>query len=133
MKRRGFLGLMGGAAVAGPSMAKQAAATMADLSLPGMPRAELLGAVVQSGYGYDGAPGGNDRARNSLAKLLGRSAAQHAFHKKRLMITQLDPDIAGYRSFSMSAKIAMQRDRDYERDLEGERSRFEAILAGWFD
>lgn len=31
-------------------MAKQAAATMVDLSLPGMPRAELLGSAVHSDY-----------------------------------------------------------------------------------
>lgn len=49
MKRRGFLGLIGGAAVAGPSMAKQAvAATLADGHLVGI--ATAANDFVGGGY-----------------------------------------------------------------------------------
>lgn len=126
--RRGFLGFLAGAAVAGPGVVKQtAAATMADLQLNG-----IAGTLAFDGIGHvDG--GGEHWAARELAKLVGRSAAQHAFHKRRMSVHALDPDLVGYRSFSLAAKINIQRERNYANSLEDNRDYLGARIAGWFD
>ena len=132
MKRRGFLGFLGGAAVAGPGMVKEAAAqTLADLSVSG------VGGSLVGGLGY-GVPSAQQTsmapwAADRLAKLVGRTAAQHAFYKARTEVYKLVPDLAANRSMALHRKIGLQRDRDYERSLEGEHSSLEATIAGWFD
>lgn len=130
MKRRGFLGFLAGGAVAAPGMAKQAvASSMADLSLEG-----ISGSVVGDGsFGPVAVIGQSDWAAKSLAQIVGRTAQQHEYFKRRTRVDRLDPDLATYRSLALHAKIAMQRDRDYQRHLESERGYFEAVVAGWFD
>lgn len=130
MKRRGFLAFMGGAAVAGPGMAKQAATqTLADLSL-----APVVGDLVPTGDSIGGSIGGSrDWQVRELAQLVGRSAAQHAFNQSRVEVTRLDPDLASYRSISLSAKIMIQRERTYWREFERNRTWLEKAIAGWFD
>lgn len=131
MKRRGFLGFLAGGAVAVPGMAKQAvASSMADLSLEG-----ISGVVAgDGGFGPVAASiGQSDWAAKSLAQIVGRTAQQHEYFKRRTRVDRLDPDLATYRSLALHAKIAMQRDRDYQRNLESERGYFEAVVAGWFD
>lgn len=133
MKRRGFLGFLGGAAVAGPSMAKQAvAATIADLNVAG-----LVGGIPTPDWG---APTGTMQGSYDhswqiarLAKLALRTAAQHEWHRRRTGVHALDPDLAGYRSFALHFKIGMQRDRNYERSLAYDKTELEAQIAGWFD
>jgi hypothetical protein len=134
MRRRGFLGFMGGAAVAGPSMAKQALAqSVGDLSLGGIGMSYGgLGVPLPASMGARSISSASWAASN-LAKLVGRSAAQHAFHRKRIQPVALDPDLASYRSMSLGARISMQRDRDYERSIEQERGYLEATIAGWFE
>lgn len=135
MKRRGFLGMFAGAVVAGPSMAKQAAAeTLAGLNV----NALSGGIASQSGEfpPYGGAvssSGMNNWASNELAKLGLRTASQHEFYKRRMTVHMLDPDLASFRSFALHQKIRMQRERDYERSLEGQKSQYLATIAGWFD
>lgn len=130
MKRRGFLGLMGGALAAGPSMAKEAVTqTMADLSVPG----------VGIPYGMGGMPPGAQNAadpynerehlQGQLRKLLGKSAAEKLREKKTMGVNMLDPDLAAMRSFSLSARMRIQQDRNYERMLEQERGWIERRLA----
>jgi hypothetical protein len=109
-----------------------AAATLSDLSvgglempLPPMPPLYSIGQAAE----YSHADYINDR----LTKLLGRTAAQHAFHLKRTNVHQLDSDLAGYRSFSLAAKIRTQRERDYWRSLEGEKGWLEATMLGWLE
>lgn len=131
MKRRGFLGFMGGAAVAGPGMVKEAAAkTLADLSLGG-----IGGFPPSSPYpsGAINSLGQMEWASKELAKLGLRPAAQHAFHKRRTQVHSLDPDLASYRSIALHRKISIQRERQYERELRETKSYFEATVAGWFD
>lgn len=128
MKRRGFLGLMGGALAAGPSMAKEAVTqTMADLSVPG----------VGIPYGMGGMPGQTssnapyderEHLQGQLSKLLGKSAAEKLREKKTMGVNMLDPDLASMRSFSLSARMRIQQDRNYERMLEQERSWIERRL-----
>lgn len=135
MKRRNFLGMFAGAAIAGPSMVKSAAAeTLAGLNVT------ALSGGIASQFGeaapYGGAVvsgGMNHWASAEIAKLGLRTASQHEFYKRRMAVHTLDPDLASFRSFALHQKIRMQRDRDYERSLEAQKSQYLAIIAGWFD
>jgi hypothetical protein len=134
MKRRSFLGFLGGAAVAGPSMAKQAVtATLSDMSLSGVTSgaANAMG-LVSAGYAAPGASAA-DYARGELAKWIGRTAAQHAFHMKQTHVHQLDPDILAWRSIALHEKIRVQREREYWRQFNGQKSWFEAQISGWLE
>jgi len=137
MKRRGFLGFLAGGAVAGPSMAKQAVAGLADLALPG---AGISGGYAGETAGWKinstGSPFSeavSDWRLDRIAKLGLRTAAQHAFHKSRTSVHALDADLASYRSFSLGTKIRIQQDRNYWKEFHGERSWLEAQIAGFFD
>lgn len=129
MRRRGFLGFLAGGAVAAPGMAKQAvAASLSDLSVPSAMAVPpmMMGGVASSASSSAWASSG-------LRKLLGRTAAQHAFHQRRTNVMALDPDLASYRSFALHRKISIQRERQYWRELHSERSWLEATISGWFD
>ncbi len=136
MKRRGFLGFLAGGAVAGPGMAKQAAAaTLADLNV-----AALAGGIAGEDSYYGGSTGAIKSGRSSsgwakveLAKLLTRTSEQHAHFKRRLRVHTLDPDLASYRSIALHQKIAMQRERNYARNLRDEIDNLQAHILGWFD
>lgn len=120
MKRRGFLGSVVGAAVAGPSMAKQAIASgMEGLNLGGM----LEKGVSIGGMGYASAT--NAVAENydplewpkrELSDFLGRSSSDLLRERLETQVGQLDPDIACMQSIALQAKIRMQRDRTFERN-----------------
>lgn len=126
MKRRGFLGFIGGAAVAGPSMAKAAA-------VQGMEAMSLGNAVSLSGL----VPGGGwatevvpteaypdelhptdprHWVQRQLQEFMGRSAEELLEQRLGTSVHALDPDLAVSRSFSLDAKIRMQRDRNFERN-----------------
>lgn len=138
MKRRGFLGLIGGAAVAGPGMAKQAiASSLGDLSLAGVTSGagnmlNAAGSSIGGGYPVPGVSPA-DYAREQLGKWLGRTAAQHAFHMKQMHVHQLDPDILAWRSIALHEKMRIQRVREYWRQFDGQKSWLEAQIAGLFE
>ena len=118
MKRRGFFGLMGGAVVAGPSIAKTAIASgFEGLSIGGTAG---LGQLANAGFATDAIPFGDvddtDWATQELANFLGRSAADRARERLETHVDRLDPDIACMQSIALQAKIRMQRDRNFERN-----------------
>ena len=129
MKRRGFLGFLAGGAVAAPAMAKQAAASMADLSLPhGLAMTQgLSSAAGQLVGGYPTDPGklwspASEAADlgQMLLDLMGRK--DHEERAAKQYINGLDPDLAVNRSMALHAKMAIQRRREYWRSVETERS-----------
>lgn len=129
MKRRAFLGFLGGAAVAGPQVAKSAAdMTMADLRLPGIAGNAMgsLGGPVASGpdTGW---------ARSQLAKLVGLSAKEREGRKMRYWADGLSPDVAVLRSVALPRKIAMSKERQFEASLRNEKGYLEGIIAGWWE
>lgn len=131
MKRRGFLGFLGGAAVAGPSMAKQAV-TMSDTLLGSVSGASPL---VGGGFGVVSSgsfPPDQSNFALQLASLLGRTAAQHREFMARQHVTALDPDISEYRAIRLQAKISMQRERDYWRGIANEKSWLQRAAEGLF-
>jgi hypothetical protein len=133
MKRRGFLGFLGGAAVAGPSMAKQAvAATLSDMSVVALSGGALDQGLSQPVGGYGSSSSHLEWAASQLAKIGMRTAEQHAYHALRQPVVTLDPDLAGYRSMALHQKLSIQRDRNYWRSLEQERGYLQAMVAGWF-
>lgn len=131
MKRRGFLGFLAGGAVAGPGLAKQAVAeSIGDLGI------QSAGILATDPSRYYSGPVPSSAPPNWIARLLKlntRSQLEHAFHRKRTEVYALDPDLHSYRSFAMHAKISLQRERNYIRGLENDRSWIEGAIAGWFD
>ena len=124
MKRRGFLGFIGGAAVAGPGMAKAAATQgMEAMSLG---NSAGLG-LVSTGIGYQTDAGPispypdelhpsdpKHWAQRQLADFMGRSAEELRELRLDTHVSALDPDLAVNRSFSLQTKVRMQRDRNFE-------------------
>lgn len=118
MKRRSFFGVMGGAAVAGPAMAKEAVGRLST-GMEGLSLGNGAGLVGEaSGYATQAntflIPSAVDEAVNAkaiLGKLVGITAAQRAKVKRETYVSILDPDLASYRSLSLSAKIDMQKER----------------------
>lgn len=137
MKRRAFFGFAAGAAVAGPGMAKAAAAKVVEDLALGQGTSALVGGLGYSGSvpfgGFAGAPiDGILRAQNMLSKIAGLSAAERAKKKRQMHVGALDPDLAAYRSLSIGARIDMQRERNLERLLSERKGMWE-ILAGGGD
>lgn len=134
MKRRGFLGFLGGAAVAGPSMAKEAVLGLESLQIGGGSMG-LVNQAISGGYGYatDAIPMGGDEsptsphdpshwAQRELQNFLGRTAEELAEQKRSIRVQALDPDIGALRSFSLDAKVRMQRDRIFEAEQQQTKS-----------
>lgn len=137
MKRRGFLGLMGGALAAGPSMAKEAVAGLESLAVPG----QIAGAeeFVKSGWGstsiggypVDADHSHGDWLREEIAKITGMTDQRKREIMANMTVRHLDPDLAVNRSFSLSAKVEMQKRRELERDLAANKRHYARELADW--
>jgi hypothetical protein len=134
MNRRKFFGMM----AAAPAAAKGAAdMAVAELSRIGV---GSLGAT-QLGVGSYGVPTGSypvscgpnrlfdprEVMRKALADPKQRAAMASLLFEKHRSVGVIDPDIACYRSFSLNAKVAYQRQRNVERDLQ------EETAAQWYE
>lgn len=126
MKRRGFLGFLGGAAVAGPSMAKQAVASgLEAMQVSGGPHpvappgAYSIGRSLGENIGYEEpSPMDADHwAQRQLREFLGMSDEDKKQRRLEQHVHALDPDLVANRSFSLSAKLRIQRDRDFARSM----------------
>jgi hypothetical protein len=139
MKRRGFFGFAAGAAVAGPSIAKEAIGQIASgleatsLGLGGQNAMGgaygLVSGMTQAQKGGYFDPKGE--ALSALARLSGITAGARDRMKRTMThVSSLDPDIASYRSLSLNAKIEMQRERQFERILSERRSYWQRMVDG---
>ena len=129
MKRRAFLGFLGGAAVAGPSVAKTAAQmTVADLSVGSH------GAQFASGYAVTGGNPSSQSswAKEALKKMAGKSAQQIAYERRKYQIGHLDSGVASLRSVALRHKIQMTKNIAYERDQDMEKTWLQGQIKGWF-
>lgn len=139
MKRRGFLGFMGGAVAAGPSMAKaavaQASVGMEALSIGGVGSGILY--PPEPYYGSVGIQSGGedyDHGRwltSELKRLSGMSDDERRDRFDRTQVHQLDSDLASMRSYSLSAKINIQRRRNFENGIDREQRDLKRGLADW--
>lgn len=122
MKRRGFLGFLGGAVAAGPAMARQAAVGIESLVIPSIPweapLEPLTGSGIQSASGQPWDEGAYLKDR--IAQLVGMTDAERRERIASTYVTSFDPDLATNRSFSLSAKVSMQKRRNFERQHERE-------------
>ena len=130
MKRRAFLGFLGGAAVAGPAAAKSAGEmALSDLTLGSA--AQYANAVSATTAGlYPG----NDRSweKEQLKRLVGKTAEQASYERQRHMISALDPCVGTLRSVALHRKIEMSRILSYDREQRKERTWLEACISGLF-
>lgn len=123
LSRRGFFGVAAGAAVAGPSLAKEAAYKMAQTAnASNAIGGDILGYPIgglTDQIGLVESP--LERAAHKLSLLRGLTKDQKA--EVRRMVgpvrseLDLDPDLQSYRSISLAAKVQMQMDRNVERFL----------------
>jgi hypothetical protein len=133
MKRRAFLGFLGGAAIAGPSAAKTAVEmTTADLSLSKMGLAysgvgmATASKAIGEGFEYDH----KSWAKDALKRMVGVTAAERFRKKQQFYSDGLDPNVASLRSVSLTNRIRISRDHQFERSEERERHYLEGVIAG---
>lgn len=125
MKRRGFLGLLGGAAVAGPGMVKQAVAS-APIGIEAMGLGALQPNYMEAPYGSSiglQAAGSYDHAKwlkDRIAEVVGISQEERARRMAQIQPSTLDPDLAVNRSMSLTFKVAEQKRRILQRSLDAE-------------
>jgi hypothetical protein len=124
MKRRGVLGLLGGALAAGPSMAKEAVSSIGSMQVPGA----IEGAMNIGGQigNYDAYPSNTaydhtDWLKDRLLELTGMDAEARRERMEGTWVQSLDPDLAVNRSFSLSTKVQIQKRRNFEKQLESEK------------
>lgn len=133
MNRRGFLKFLPAAAVGGKRALVEAAER---LVLPGVVNPGLAG----SGGGApapDGSPLDDDPSRRIWAtKRLFQLANPVHLEQRRQdawHVHALDPDLASMYSMSLSAKIVIQRERNYQRALDADRGFYGRVLSGLWD
>jgi hypothetical protein len=121
LSRRSFAKFLGLAPMAAPLAAKAATdseiAKLAGVALEGAPSTQYA-----PGYGV---PVGMDEynkarvAAADYARLVGvPEFVKEQLRRNSQYVSCLDPDLAAKRSWSMSVKIATQRERNYARQLE---------------
>ena len=123
MRRRGFLGALVGAPIAGPAVAKEAMAQMAINAAPNVGLARgAIGSMqdvacaqkwVESEDALRKAFKLGIVSREKLAELL----AGMRISEGPLTAYYLDPDLLVAKSFSLSARVRMQRERNIDREI----------------
>lgn len=114
--RRSLLKMLGMAPMAAPLAAKVATdsqiAKLAGVALEGTPAAQ--GPYVFSANEY----AERQITASNYAKLMGiPDFVKEALRRETQHVYALDPDLAAKRSWSMSVKIATQRERNYNRRI----------------
>lgn len=128
--RRSFFGLIPGAALGGKQAAVALAAEAEKLALGSGGFSPPEGFYPES---LSDAVPGEDRgwAARRLAELM--DANKRARRWEHTFVTRIDPDLASMRSLSLSAKMAMQKQRDFDREEARTRTYLEGVIAGIFN
>lgn len=121
MRRRGVLGLLGGAVASGPAMAKEAVSSIASMQVPGAIDGALHlgseGVANYQSYAMQDTYNHADWLKERLLELTGLTEEAKRERMEGTWVQSLDPDLAVNRSFSLAAKVQMQRRRNFERQL----------------
>lgn len=129
MKRRNFLGFLGGAAVGGKQVAAKAIESAAALSLPDV---AIKTGDLASGSAGIGGPSIDPayramRVKQIAKELVGfRKSKSKLIEEARLQMHdspfRLEPDLHSLRSMSLTRKIHIQRDADLLRQINRQKS-----------
>lgn len=129
MNRRGFLKFLPAAVIGGKQAAAEAAEKLA------LGNVGALGSVgFPPSVGMIHSPDSSDSttwARRNLTRLLDPRWLEQ--RREQIGVAVLDPDLASMKSLSLSVRISMQKDRNFEREISRERSYLEKVIAGVFD
>lgn len=131
------MAFLGGAAISGPAMAKQAVVGLEAMTLPSIASTGMFLADASLGSTGAYAPSMSKEydhgnwLRERLAELCGLSDADKRDRLYGRAVSALDPDLAVNRSFSLAAKVEMQKRRDLDRSLEYEKRQLTRELANW--
>ena len=113
--RRGFFGILGGAAVGGKKAIAVAATTLTSEleSLDPTGRGRLYGSGVHSDGDWDDTPNPIKITDPSVLRTIGiPDWLRHEWQENEDKYPVFDPDVASMRSMSLSAKIILQKDRN---------------------
>jgi hypothetical protein len=122
MNRRRFFGLMAAAPVAARTVAESAAADLSRVRVSGL----VDGGAIASGGSFGGpvtnSPMVDPRAmlKRALLDPNKRAEIESMLFERNQAVGAIDSDLACYRSFSLNAKIAFQRQRNVQRALQEE-------------
>ncbi len=129
MKRRSFLGLLGGAAAAGPSNVANAVTPQA-LKLRHLGIAGTLARVDEA---EPSDAGRVEHAKQRLKQLIGWGSEARAMRRRRYWLDGLEPDVAALRSVALSQKVRISRRIAFERDEATQQSYLEGVIAGLWE
>ena len=125
--RRGFLKMLGiGAAAAPMAPAAVGDLTLSGVNVAGMGGLHFGGEAVQNpatSLGYS-----QGWVQRKVAELMSPSAKAERWQNTNVF--SLDPDLHALRSMSLGSKIAIQRQRNFERSEASARSYVERLLRG---
>jgi hypothetical protein len=116
--RRAFLRMAGAAPLAAKAVAEQAAASMSGMEISGL----ASNALRSGGIGVPPAASEEDWAKKALDFLTQHGIPEwkeREIRRRHAHVYTLDPDIAAKKSWSMAVKIATQRSRNIEREMNG--------------
>lgn len=131
MKRRSFMGLLGGVVGAGPKGVVKLAAPASMESALGLAGISAMG-------GGDTSPdvGMGDSthyAKRVLQRLALPGSLKEKIQRDRHWISALDADTASLRSVSMGRKIAMSRRIQYDQHLRQQRTWYQGVVDKLWD
>lgn len=131
MKRRSFLGFLGGAVASGPSAVTSVAEVSNKLSLDGLATPKPHTPPLSWKFPILSDP--KEFAKRSLLEEFEECLPEHLERKRsEHKVSALDPNIASLRSVSLSSKIRMTRDFDFERSRERRKHYLMGIIEGWW-
>lgn len=134
LNRRSLLALIPGAALGAKPVAAAFAAEAEKLALAGLQAGMQAIPDVATNTPRRGsvvALGDTDWARRRLAEFI--RPAERARRWEQTFVTRIDPDLASMRSLSLSAKMAIQKQRDFDRHEKSQIGYWEDVIAGVFD
>lgn len=128
LNRRSFFGLIPGAALGVKPAAAALAAEAERLALGGL---QAIGHPDRPYPGGSVVAGDTDWAQRRLLEFM--RPAERVRRWEQTIVTRIDPDLASMRSLSLSAKMAIQKQRDFDRHEKSQIGYWEGVIAGIFD
>lgn len=117
--RRSFLQLLGVAPIAGKKVAEETVARLSGVAMAPSGRTMSGGKSAQA-WPADNPPQTFDSQaafKRAIGSTLFRDELTSLLYDQHRQVNAIDPDIAVYRSFSLNAKIAFQRQRNVARQI----------------